>query len=169
MSSRECEEVHRRAKKNAPRGRVYMILVAPPRDSQVMENKTDIVQHKSAPTENFTEKNIFHTPIRIALPEFGASHRERVGAKNRRNSSTTSESLAGASVSLDRFTNALHCICFAGSLPKADDSRIGSRSSSIPRFANVRLIASTRTSTAQLRLTGQQPKVEVVLHLGVQN
>jgi hypothetical protein len=37
-SSRECEEVHRRAKKNAPRGRVYMLLVAPqgfePRSSE---------------------------------------------------------------------------------------------------------------------------------------
>ena len=38
MSSRECEEVHQRAKKNAPLGRVYMILVAPqgfePRSSE---------------------------------------------------------------------------------------------------------------------------------------
>jgi hypothetical protein len=37
-SSRECEEVHQRAKKNAPRGRVYMVLVAPqgfePRSSE---------------------------------------------------------------------------------------------------------------------------------------
>ncbi len=38
LLSRECVEVHRRAKKNAPRGRAYMILVAPqgfePRSSE---------------------------------------------------------------------------------------------------------------------------------------
>ena len=91
----------------------------------------------------------------------------KIAAKNLLSSSTTSDRLGGACVSLDCFKKALHWICLAESLPKAVESPTGLSSICIPLFSNVRLIATARTSifSSLCRVNSQRSKF---LHPGIQ-
>ncbi len=86
----------------------------PPRDSQVIESNNDMgICPISTHRKLHRKKYISHPDSNCTSRIWGLSYREKIGAKNWCSSSTISERLAGTSVSLDRFTNALHCICLA--------------------------------------------------------